>query len=153
MLGIYKKLYSTLDARERRRGALVLILLLLVGLAESAGVASVLPFMAVLATPKVGQTNRYLAAVYAWLGFSSPDHFLLFLGVFVFVVLVGTVITFAEAIAHPSLFDWSVAGWLLLTVVFANFAEAMAEGRGKAQAETLRRMRAETEESRSGQSP
>ena len=35
--------------------------------------------------------------------------------------------------------------WLFLTVIFANFAEAMAEGRGKAQADTLRRMRSETE--------
>jgi K+-transporting ATPase ATPase B chain len=62
-----------------------------------------------------------------------------------FVVLVGTVVTFAEAIAHPSIFSWSITIWLFLTVIFANFAEAMAEGRGKAQADTLRRMRAETE--------
>ena len=62
-----------------------------------------------------------------------------------FVVLVGTVVTFIESIAHPSLFDWSITAWLFLTVIFANFAEAMAEGRGKVQAETLRRMRSETE--------
>ena len=62
-----------------------------------------------------------------------------------FVVLVGTVITFVEAIAHPGIFTWSITVWLFLTVIFANFAEAMAEGRGKAQADTLRRMRAETE--------
>jgi K+-transporting ATPase ATPase B chain len=62
-----------------------------------------------------------------------------------FVVLVGTVITFIEAIAHLSIFSWSITVWLFLTVIFANFAEAMAEGRGKAQADTLRRMRAETE--------
>ena len=62
-----------------------------------------------------------------------------------FVVLVGTVVTFIESIAHSSLFTWSITAWLFLTVIFANFAEAMAEGRGKAQAETLRRMRAETE--------
>jgi potassium-transporting ATPase ATP-binding subunit len=62
-----------------------------------------------------------------------------------FVVLVGTVVTFLESIAHPGVFDWSITVWLFLTVVFANFAEAMAEGRGKAQADTLRRMRAETE--------
>jgi K+-transporting ATPase ATPase B chain len=62
-----------------------------------------------------------------------------------FVVLVGTVVTFVEAIAHPSIFSWSITIWLFLTVIFANFAEAMAEGRGKAQADTLRRMRAETE--------
>jgi potassium-transporting ATPase ATP-binding subunit len=62
-----------------------------------------------------------------------------------FVVLVGTVITFIEAIAHPSTFTWSITVWLFLTVIFANFAEGMAEGRGKAQADTLRRMRSETE--------
>jgi K+-transporting ATPase ATPase B chain len=62
-----------------------------------------------------------------------------------FVVLVGTMITFLEAIAHPGIFAWSITIWLFLTVIFANFAEAMAEGRGKAQADTLRRMRSETE--------
>jgi K+-transporting ATPase ATPase B chain len=62
-----------------------------------------------------------------------------------FVVLVGTVITFIEAIAHPGIFTWSITIWLFLTVIFANFAEGMAEGRGKAQADTLRRMRSETE--------
>ena len=62
-----------------------------------------------------------------------------------FVVLVGTVVTFIEAIAHPGIFAWSITVWLFLTVIFANFAEAMAEGRGKAQADTLRRMRSETE--------
>ena len=62
-----------------------------------------------------------------------------------FVVLVGSIITFVEAIAHPSTFSWSITIWLFLTVIFANFAEAMAEGRGKAQAETLRKMRSETE--------
>ncbi|HVA08463.1 MAG TPA: potassium-transporting ATPase subunit KdpB [Acidimicrobiales bacterium] len=62
-----------------------------------------------------------------------------------FVVLVGTVITFIEGIAHPGKFAWSITIWLFLTVIFANFAEAMAEGRGKAQADTLRKMRSETE--------
>jgi K+-transporting ATPase ATPase B chain len=60
------------------------------------------------------------------------------------VVLVGTAVTLCEAVAHPSIFAWSITVWLFLTVMFANFAEAMAEGRGKAQAATLRRMRAET---------
>ena len=61
-----------------------------------------------------------------------------------FVVLVGSAVTFFEAIAHPSTFTWSITIWLVLTVIFANFAEAMAEGRGKAQADTLRKMRSET---------
>jgi potassium-transporting ATPase ATP-binding subunit len=62
-----------------------------------------------------------------------------------FVVLIGTVVTLIESIAHPGLFDWSINVWLFLTVIFANFAEAMAEGRGKAQADTLRKMRSETQ--------
>jgi potassium-transporting ATPase ATP-binding subunit len=62
-----------------------------------------------------------------------------------FVVLIGTVVTLAESVAHPGIFDWSVTIWLALTVLFANFAEAIAEGRGKAQADTLRRMRSDTE--------
>ena len=62
-----------------------------------------------------------------------------------FVVLIGAIVTFIESIAHPGIFTWSVTIWLFLTVVFANFAEAVAEGRGKAQADTLRKMRAETE--------
>jgi K+-transporting ATPase ATPase B chain len=61
-----------------------------------------------------------------------------------FVVLIGTIVTLIEAIAHPGIFTWSITIWLALTVAFANFAEALAEGRGKAQANALRKMRAET---------
>jgi potassium-transporting ATPase ATP-binding subunit len=61
------------------------------------------------------------------------------------VVLIGTIVTLIESIAHPGIFDWSITAWLALTVLFANFAEAVAEGRGKAQADTLRKMRSDTE--------
>src|SRR5579883_2082034 len=46
------------------------------------------------------------------------------------------------------LFELQIAVWLWFTVGFANFAEAMAEGRGKAQADNLRRMRTETQAKR-----
>uniref|UniRef100_UPI0005B8BE22 potassium-transporting ATPase subunit KdpB n=1 Tax=Streptomyces sp. NRRL B-24484 TaxID=1463833 RepID=UPI0005B8BE22 len=61
-----------------------------------------------------------------------------------FVVEVGSVVTTIAAIADPSVFAWSITVWLWLTVVFANLAEAVAEGRGKAQADTLRRTRTES---------
>jgi potassium-transporting ATPase ATP-binding subunit len=61
-----------------------------------------------------------------------------------FVVLIGSVITFIESVSHSDIFNWSITIWLFLTVIFANFAEAMAEGRGKAQAIALRKMRSET---------
>ncbi|WP_405009922.1 potassium-transporting ATPase subunit KdpB [Kitasatospora sp. NBC_01539] len=60
-----------------------------------------------------------------------------------FVVEVGSVVTTLSAIADPSVFAWSITLWLWLTTVFANLAEAVAEGRGKAQADTLRRSRTE----------
>jgi K+-transporting ATPase ATPase B chain len=64
-----------------------------------------------------------------------------------FVVEIGSVITTVLLILHPHQafgFNLQITLWLWFTVLFANFAEAMAEGRGKAQAETLRRARSET---------
>src|SRR6202049_562833 len=64
-----------------------------------------------------------------------------------FVVEIGSVITSVLLILHPQeafRFNLQITLWLWFTVLFANFAEAMAEGRGKAQAETLRRARSET---------
>src|SRR4029077_16137782 len=61
-----------------------------------------------------------------------------------FVVEVGAVLSTVLAVTDPSLFAWSVVVWLWLTVLFANLAEAVAEGRGKAQAATLRRTKTET---------
>jgi K+-transporting ATPase ATPase B chain len=67
-----------------------------------------------------------------------------------FVVEVGSVLTTLAllrdaAVGRPTLgFECQITFWLWLTVLFANFAEAMAEGRGKAQADTLRKARTET---------
>jgi potassium-transporting ATPase ATP-binding subunit len=61
-----------------------------------------------------------------------------------FVVLIGAIWTSAITIVHFSSFNFQITLWLWFTLLFANFAEAMAEGRGKAQAETLRRMRTTT---------
>jgi K+-transporting ATPase ATPase B chain len=70
-----------------------------------------------------------------------------------FVVEIGSVLTtliFFRDLLHraasttPLWFTGAVTAWLWFTVVFANFAEAVAEGRGKAQADTLRKMRKET---------
>src|SRR6478672_12854365 len=65
-----------------------------------------------------------------------------------FVVLIGSVLTTAlwvKALVQPGTesasFIFAVSVWLWFTVLFANFAEAMAEGRGKAQADALRKAR------------
>ncbi|MFE6184813.1 potassium-transporting ATPase subunit KdpB [Streptomyces sp. NPDC056465] len=62
-----------------------------------------------------------------------------------FVVLVGSVVTTLLALRDPGdWFGWAITAWLWLTTVFANLAEAVAEGRGKAQADTLRKARTDT---------
>ncbi|MFF5284100.1 potassium-transporting ATPase subunit KdpB [Streptomyces sp. NPDC013171] len=62
-----------------------------------------------------------------------------------FVVLVGSVVTTALAVKNPGdWFGWAITAWLWLTTVFANLAEAVAEGRGKAQADTLRKAKTDT---------
>ncbi|KRQ30239.1 potassium transporter KtrB [Mycobacteroides sp. H001] len=61
-----------------------------------------------------------------------------------FVVTVGSVATTVLAALHPSIFAWAITAWLWFTVVFANLAEAVAEGRGKAQAASLREVKRDT---------
>src|SRR5215510_6019138 len=68
-----------------------------------------------------------------------------------FVVLIGSIITtglyIQAVVGHgeaPAGFILAISLWLWFTVLFANFAEAMAEGRGKAQADALRKTRQDT---------
>ncbi|WP_435123858.1 potassium-transporting ATPase subunit KdpB [Micromonospora tulbaghiae] len=60
------------------------------------------------------------------------------------IVEIGALFTTVLAVADPSVFAIAITVWLWLTVIFANLAEAVAEGRGKAQADTLRRAKQDT---------
>ncbi|MFB8758839.1 potassium-transporting ATPase subunit KdpB [Streptomyces nigra] len=62
-----------------------------------------------------------------------------------FVVWIGSVLTTAFSFTDlGDWFGWTISAWLWLTVIFANLAEAVAEGRGKAQADTLRKAKTDT---------
>ncbi|MFD5156839.1 potassium-transporting ATPase subunit KdpB [Streptomyces hawaiiensis] len=62
-----------------------------------------------------------------------------------FVVWVGSVLTTVFSCEDPGdWFGWTISAWLWLTVIFANLAEAVAEGRGKAQADTLRKAKTDS---------
>src|ERR1700761_370736 len=62
------------------------------------------------------------------------------------VSMVVTLFFIRDLVTHngTALFSGQIAAWLWFTVLFANFAEAVAEGRGKAQADALRRTRSDT---------
>ena len=88
MFSTYRKIFDLLDRRERFRFVLLLGMILVMSLLEVAGVASIIPFLAVLSDPQAIHETRYLQVVYDGLGFQSDRAFLLFLGGMVFGVVV-----------------------------------------------------------------
>lgn len=88
MLDTYKKLWKLLDKKERRNAILLLALMMLMGLSEVFGVASVLPFISVLLNPSVVNENGILSWVYKFFEFPDLNSFFVFLGLIVFFVVI-----------------------------------------------------------------
>lgn len=82
------KALRLLTLRERRRGVLIIGLVLIVALFEAAAVVSVVPFMGVLGNPEIVETNLFMKSAFDWLDFSSRREFIFFLGIASFVLLV-----------------------------------------------------------------
>ena len=81
---IYKKLLFLLRPHERTRAAFMLIMILIMALLDMIGVASILPFMAVLTNPSLIETNIFLNTVFlnaAIFGIENNQQFLFALGV------------------------------------------------------------------------
>jgi ABC-type multidrug transport system fused ATPase/permease subunit len=92
MLDSYRKLLQLLTPRERRSFYLLLVMIVVMGLVETVGVASIMPFMYMLADPSVLERHALLGRVYAGLDFTDPHSFMLFFGFAVFVIVVGGLI-------------------------------------------------------------
>ena len=88
MLDVIRKFRDLLDARERRNAVILFAMILVTGVLEAVGVASVMPFLSVLSNPEVIQENTYLSFAYEYFSFSSSNDFLLFLGAGVFFLVV-----------------------------------------------------------------
>jgi ATP-binding cassette, subfamily B, bacterial PglK len=87
----FKKLLYFLSPHERKRAGLLLIMILIMALLDTIGVASILPLIAVLANPSVVETNIYLNKMFqasSMFGVESRQHFLFFLGALVFIILI-----------------------------------------------------------------
>jgi K+-transporting ATPase ATPase B chain len=109
--------------------------------------------MAKQARAKVSMFDPAIVRVAVTESFEKLDPRVLYKNPVMFVVAIGSLLTTvllardvvaAPVGASPRWFTAAVTVWLWFTVIFANFAEAVAEGRGKAQADTLRKMRQET---------
>jgi ATP-binding cassette, subfamily B, bacterial PglK len=85
------KLYRIFTPRERRQASILLVMILAQGLFDMGGVASVIPFMTVLANPQVLETSPYLSRLYQYSGITTPDTFLFLLGLLVFVAVLASI--------------------------------------------------------------
>jgi len=98
MLEDWRKLLSLFPAPEQRRIWLLLVIATFTGLVQAVGIASVMPFIAVLADPGLVDENPQLAWAYGALGFADTRAFLLFLGLVAFaMLLVSNVLVGANA--------------------------------------------------------
>jgi ABC-type bacteriocin/lantibiotic exporter with double-glycine peptidase domain len=102
MLQTLQKLQDLFDGRERRNGLFVLAMMLILGLLEGAGVASIMPLVAVVMQPGLVHSNHYLATAYDRLAFTDTNSFLFFLAFVVLVLVIGR-ITFAAATQYAIL--------------------------------------------------
>lgn len=92
MLTTARKTLSVLTPAERRRGGMVVLLMLATALMDVAGIASIAPFLAVLGDPALVETNPYLAQAHAMLGFTEPRVFLIALALLALIVLLGSTV-------------------------------------------------------------
>ena len=91
MLELILKVLALLSPKERRQAYLLCAMILVMAFLDVVGIASIMPFMAVLANPEVVQTNAYMNTIYTTLGFTEPWRFVFFLGFVVFAALVVSV--------------------------------------------------------------
>ena len=88
LIDSYRKIYAMLSPRERKRFLLLMLMILVMGLLEAVGVASILPFLSVVSNPGVIETNRFLAAGYNYGNFQDTQSYLRALGTFTFAIIV-----------------------------------------------------------------
>jgi ABC-type bacteriocin/lantibiotic exporter with double-glycine peptidase domain len=89
---IIKKIYGLLSAQERKKAALLLVMILIMAALDVMGVASILPFIAILTNPDLVYENPILNYWYTKLGFATSQDFLFFSGVIFFVFLVVSLV-------------------------------------------------------------
>lgn len=88
MFSTYRQLFDLLDARERRRILLLLVMISVAAVMDMVGIASILPFLAAVSDPAGAKSHALLSGLYRFFGFTNDRSFLVFLGLLVLAALV-----------------------------------------------------------------
>ena len=96
---ILKKLLNLLTKKERKQATILMGMFMIAVLVDVVGLASIMPFIGVLANPQLVESNTLLKSLYMGLGFDDPKEFLFTLGVAAFILLIAS-LTFKALIAY-----------------------------------------------------
>ena len=94
-MNVFFKSLSLLSYNEKKQGLFILVLVILMGLFEAVGIASILPFLSVLGDPSIVSSNSLLSSMFNFLksyGLSNLDDFFICLGIGSFVLLLSSTI-------------------------------------------------------------
>ena len=107
MIETLKKINRLLDRRDRGKVLILVGLMIVTAFMQTAGIASIMPFLAVLSDPGMVESNRALSLAYERLGFDSTTNFLYALGIVAFIVFIlGTAL---QAATH-----WAITRFSLM---------------------------------------
>jgi ATP-binding cassette, subfamily B, bacterial PglK len=83
----HKKIYNILDNKEKKKFIFLILFLFLVAIIEVIGIASIMPFIAVVSNPQIIHENKFLFFMYNFFKVTSVNNFLIILGIFIFTVI------------------------------------------------------------------
>ena len=87
MINTFKRLYTLFNDRDRKIIYLLILATIFMAFVQVVGIGSIMPFLSVVTNPEIVNENRWLNKVYTYLGFTSTNSFLIFLGIAAFSIL------------------------------------------------------------------
>ena len=126
---VFKKISYFLTPNERFRGLLLLLMILIMAFIDMLGIASIMPFIAVLANPEIIETNNFLNSAYSFINNfteTSINRFLIYMGIIVFLILIISLTFKALTLYFQTRFikmcEYNIASRLIKNYLFQPYS-------------------------------
>ena len=130
---IFKKLLYFLTPLEKKHASLILIMIIIMAFIDMLGVASILPFMAVLTNPSLIETNSFLSSIFqaaSAIGIKTTQEFIFLLGILVFIFLIFSLSFKAFTVYVQTRFiqmrQHSISKRLLVNYIYQPYSATLA---------------------------